>query len=150
MLNGASSPSASFYGLGTPPQNMWSCNALPSHVCLFFRHRRAILDTMILLILLCFIVWVPENTPAELSMDMTATGIPVVGGIALIVMLRLTYRRSSWHVGVVKRILLRATFIHLLGAVLWVVEESKLMPCPYPITFHSVWHLCSAHSLVAW
>jgi len=68
----------------------------------------------------------------------------------LIGMVSLAYGRATWHLGRVKRVFLRGQVFFLIGTMCWLSEEAGVLPCPNRFSLHPIWHVCVAHTLMAW
>ena len=115
--------------------------------------RRGLLNLGIAACILLTISWTPYSVPPGIVglFDMPIAGLVPVMAVGARYMVALAYGRATWHLGRLKRVFLRGTIIFFLGFMGWMLEEvGGVLACPAPITLHSVWHVCSAHALMAW
>ena len=118
--------------------------------------RRGLLNLSIAFCILLTISWTPCNVAPSIAklFDMPVVGLVPVMGLGLRYMVALAYGKATWHLGRLKRTFLRGTIIFILGFCGWMIEESEVlqsvMPCPAPFTLHALWHVSSAHALMAW
>lgn len=97
------------------------------------------------------IAWTRCNVPASAYVvDAAVIGLVPGAAVALASMITLAYGNATWHLGHLKRVFLRGTLIFAAGASFWVADEMGLLPCPSFFGLHALWHLCSAHALMAW
>ena len=75
---------------------------------------------------------------------------PATFGITLVMFCRLACGKATWHLGALKRIVLRGTAAAFVGTACWFIEQTGALPCPAPISLHPVWHLCAAFAMTHW
>jgi hypothetical protein len=84
-------------------------------------------------------------------LDLSLVGLIPCFVVSVATMVSFSCSNAAWHLGSLKRVYLRGTLIFMLGFGLWSLEEmGYLLECPAPVSLHSVWHISSAHALMAW
>jgi len=112
---------------------------------------RSLLNLVIVCAMLFSVSWNRSTTPKAFeNVDMSTLALLPCSAIAVVGMISLAYGRATWHLGRVKRVFMRGTLIFVVGIACWLSEEAGALPCPTRFTLHPVWHVCSAHSLMAW
>ena len=94
--------------------------------------------------------WTKYNIPtalAELVDPVLVTG-PGSGVIMLFIWAKLMTNDATWHLGKLKRTIIRGFLALLLATTFWVLEEAGAIPCPSVLTLHPLWHIFSAHALL--
>lgn len=84
------------------------------------------------------------------AIDVSTLALLPCSAVALFGMLSLAYGHATWHLGLVKRVFLRGQLIFFVGAACWASEETGMLPCPMRFSLHPIWHVCVAHTLMAW
>lgn len=93
--------------------------------------------------------WTKYNIPKALAtVDPILVTGPGSGIILTFVWAKLMTNDATWHLGKMKRTIIRGFFALLLATTFWVLEEAGVVPCPSVITLHPLWHIFSAHALL--
>ena len=112
--------------------------------------RRCALNISLALALTTSIAWTPSNVAPSAAFDLAAAMGPATFGITLVMFCRLACGKATWHLGALKRIVLRGTAAAFVGTACWFIEQTGALPCPAPISLHPVWHLCAAFAMTHW
>jgi hypothetical protein len=116
--------------------------------------RRAALNLVVITTILFSVVWIEGNVPARLLtvgvLDVSLCVLMPCMLVAFFGMAGLAYSRATWHLGAPKRVLVRGQLIFMIGAACWMMDEGGVLTCPVIFSLHPVWHVCVAHTLLAW
>ena len=102
--------------------------------------------------MLLIIAWEPCSIASSWqTLDLSILGLIPCFVVSVAIMVSFSCSNAGWHNGPLKRLYLRGTFIFIFGFCLWLLEElGYLFACPAPFSLHSIWHITSAHGLMAW
>tara|TARA_B100000767_G_scaffold261741_1_gene273686 strand:- start:397 stop:1092 length:696 start_codon:yes stop_codon:yes gene_type:complete len=103
----------------------------------------------LILIMLVGFTWTKYNIPTALAtVDPVLVTGPGAGVILIFVWAKLMTNDATWHLGKLKRTIIRGFFALVLATIFWLLEEAGAMPCPSVLTLHPLWHIFSAHALL--
>ena len=94
--------------------------------------------------------WNEEHVPQAMLVDPVVVTGPIILLILTYLWGKLMCADSSWHVGQLKRVILRAFVAFILACLCWFAEELGFTPCPSAFTLHWLWHVLSAYALLGW
>lgn len=132
--------------------------------------RRGLVNLFIVLLMLVMLSWNKNTVPSAVinsSFDPFLFILILCFFIATGGMIKLAYSDATWHLGKAKRVFLRATICHAIGAACWIVESTPYMRkeepettlavgslqvvCPSAFFFlHAIWHVCEAQAIMGW
>ena len=111
--------------------------------------RHTLISLALILVMLVGFTWNKYNIPRALAtVDPVLVTGPGAGVILTVVWAKLMTNDATWHLGKLKRTIIRGFFALALATTFWVLEESGVTPCPSVLTLHPLWHIFSAHALV--
>lgn len=111
--------------------------------------RHTVLSLLLVLLMLVGFTWTKYNIPKALAaVDPILVTGPGSGVVMIIVWAKLMTNDATWHLGRLKRTIIRGFFALLLATTFWVLEEAGVLPCPSVLTLHPLWHIFSAHALL--
>ena len=90
------------------------------------------------------------NVPKSLALEPVLAIGPLLMISFVYVWVKLMCNNATWHVGKLKRVILRGALSFILACGCWFIEELGVMPCPHPFTLHPFWHLFAAYALLSW
>ena len=73
-----------------------------------------------------------SNVAPSAASTLAAAMGPATFGIALVMFCRLACGKATWHLGALKRIVLRGTAAAFVGTACWFIEQTGALPCPPP------------------
>lgn len=105
---------------------------------------------VLVLTILVSSTWNKYNVPKSLAVDPVLVTGPFLLIMLIYIWIKLMCNEATWHVGPLKRVILRGALAFVLAVACWVIEELGALPCPTAFTLHPFWHVCSAYALLCW